>query len=988
MKNLSLRHTYLSFCDFAAVHTNWMVFSSPSQRNKATRWCVGVCLCLLLIGSQTPLFQVSAAGQAASWIQLNPTPDAVYGSPHVLLGAEVYNQATNRLILFGGATDTLGYDLENDVWVLSNADGTGGTPAWTKLTPLSPNGAPSPRELASAGYDQANNRLIVQGGYTTPGSCGGSPSDTWVLTNADGTGAGSSTWIPLTTTGSAPQRRASAASYDAVDNVLIISGGMNGGCGSQTDETWVLTNANGLGTGSSTWTELYPANSSTDASYQIWGTGYNPASNILVAFEINSSGSTYADQARALSNANGQNGSAVWTNVWSTETSSGSPPLTWNPAVVYAASQDSMLLFGGQSNGTALNTVWNLQYASGQGGTPQWTQLQPGGTAPNPRTFSLPGPAQYNSQSNRMIVYGGLNGGTDYFDVWVLTNAMPIQTTTTLGSSLNPSMYGQSVTITATVVQASGPTVPTGTVQFSVDGSPAGSAVTLSGRTATYTTSTLAAGTHSITAVYMPATESVFTASSATALSQTVNQPPPVAATPMFSIPPGVYTSAQTVYLYDPTGGAAIYYTTDGITTPSTGSTPYTGVGIPVSATETILAIAVAPGYSNSAVARATYTIAASSYSLPTEPVGTASATQTATFLLTSSFTLGSISVLTQGAPGPDFTLASGGTCAVGVSYSAGQSCTVNYTFSPTVPGTRLGAIVLFDNTTPTPVVQSTTYLTGTGTGPMTVFYPGMQSVIVDSGLNWPWGEAVDGIGNVYIADTKNNRVLKETLSGGSYTQSVIANSTSNGLSGLAGVAVDAAGNVYIADSYNNRVLKETLSGGSYTQSTVGSGLSSLEGVAVDGVGNVYITDYGYGQVLKETLSGGSYTQSTIVGNGLTNPWGVAVDGAGNVYIADFYNNRVLKETLSSGSYIQSTVGSGLSNPAGVAVDGNGNVYIADTNNGRVLMETLSGGSYTQNVIASVLSQKYDCIVWRVFERWNLLWPSKRRGGIVGYSFG
>ena len=56
-------------------------------------------------------------------------------------------------------------------------------------------------------------------------------------------------------------------------------------------------------------------------------------------------------------------------------------------------------------------------------------------------------------------------------------------------------------------------------------------------------------------------------------------------------------------------------------------------------------------------------------------------------------------------------------------------------------------------------------------------------------------------------------------------------------------MAVDGSGNVYIADSGNNRVLKETLSGGSYTESTVGSGLNRPIQLAVDGAGNVYIAD-------------------------------------------------------------------------------------------------------------------------------------------------
>ena len=100
--------------------------------------------------------------------------------------------------------------------------------------------------------------------------------------------------------------------------------------------------------------------------------------------------------------------------------------------------------------------------------------------------------------------------------------------------------------------------------------------------------------------------------------------------------------------------------------------------------------------------------------------------------------------------------------------------------------------------------------------------------------------------------------MVKETLSGGSYTESTVANRAVNGLWGPNGVAVDGSGNVYIADMNNNRAVKETPSGGSYTQSIVDSSLNSPGGVAVDGLGNVYIADTVNNRVLQETLSGGT----------------------------------------------------------------------------------------------------------------------------------
>jgi hypothetical protein len=94
---------------------------------------------------------------------------------------------------------------------------------------------------------------------------------------------------------------------------------------------------------------------------------------------------------------------------------------------------------------------------------------------------------------------------------------------------------------------------------------------------------------------------------------------------------------------------------------------------------------------------------------------------------------------------------------------------------------------------------------------------------------------------------------LKETLSANSYTESTLSTSS---LSGPSGIVVDGSGNVYIADTGNNRVLKVGLSAGSYTENTVPtSALHYPMGIAVDGSGNVYVDDIGDNRVLKEDFA-------------------------------------------------------------------------------------------------------------------------------------
>jgi len=330
--------------------------------------------------------------------------------------------------------------------------------------------------------------------------------------------------------------------------------------------------------------------------------------------------------------------------------------------------------------------------------------------------------------------------------------------------------------------------------------------------------------------------------------------------------------------------------------------------------------------------------------------------TQVFTITVPSGTTLGSVSVLTRGAPNLDFTSVSAGTTCP--TLTAGK-CNVEVLFQPTAPGRRQGMVVLSD---PSGNVLLGVSLDAAGNGPMSAFGPPPISTFAGGGtggdggpaasaqLAGPTGIAVDGFGNHYIADQKANKVFKVTPAGvistfaGTGTAGFSGDggpATSAQLNGPMSVLSDGAGFIFIADTNNNVVRMvdnkgniSTYAGQFYpaggtpppvcaaATNSVGDGCPGnqmIMNTPVDLVfchaQNVHISDKLNNRV--RTIIRTTYQTITQVGNGvagyngdsglsnqtaeLNGPTGMDMDAANFIYVADT-GNHIIRKTLLSGT--------------------------------------------------------------------------------------
>jgi sugar lactone lactonase YvrE len=528
-------------------------------------------------------------------------------------------------------------------------------------------------------------------------------------------------------------------------------------------------------------------------------------------------------------------------------------------------------------------------------------------------------------------------------------------TTTSITSSVNPAAVGTSLMFTATVRLSGGAGVPAGTLTFSVDGG-AGTAVTLNGSgQASYSTSTLTAGTHSIAASYSGSTG--YTASS-DSFTETIFGPAANIAV--------VSGSGQSATVGSAFPAPLMAVVKDANGTPVSGaSVNFTGTSLSFSSST------VTTGSGGTASTTVTPTAA-----------GTLTATASTTGVSASAaFTLTATASIGTAGSGIISTYAGDGT--KGYSGDGGASTSAELAYPVGAAMDKAGNLYIADLTNNrirkvTPAGVISTYA-----GDGTAGFSGDGGPATNAKLNGPLGIGLDNAGNLYIGDSYNQRVRRVTPEGvistfaGTGTQGYNGDgiaATSAELYYPAAIIADSNGNIFISDYFNNRIREVNTLGiistvaGDGTNGFSGDGgpATSAElyypnGVALDSAGNLFIADYYNNRVRKVTTAGiistfagtgvGGYNGDGIAATSaeLWAPNGLATDSAGNVYIGDYANNRARK--VDTAGIISTVAGDGiagfsgdgglatsaeLTNPQGLAVDPYGSLYIADSNNNRI----------------------------------------------------
>jgi|GEM_PF-584153 len=207
--------------------------------------------------------------------------------------------------------------------------------------------------------------------------------------------------------------------------------------------------------------------------------------------------------------------------------------------------------------------------------------------------------------------------------------------------------------------------------------------------------------------------------------------------------------------------------------------------------------------------------------------------------------------------------------------------------------------------------------------------------------FNRPWGVAVDKQGYVYVTDINNHRIQKFDNTGRHVTSWGSEGSEPGNFKQPWGIGLDLQSNVYVVDSDNARIQKFNRNGdylgswGSYGRAK--GQFIAPRGLAVDNQGNVYVTDESLDNIQKFDKAGkflASWANPTAQPGLIGQLAGIAVDQQGNLYIVDGQKGLCFK--INSAGKLQEVWGnqpgeSLFKQPTGIAVDGVGNIFVTDS---------------------------------------------------------
>jgi sugar lactone lactonase YvrE len=324
---------------------------------------------------------------------------------------------------------------------------------------------------------------------------------------------------------------------------------------------------------------------------------------------------------------------------------------------------------------------------------------------------------------------------------------------------------------------------------------------------------------------------------------------------------------------------------------------------------------------------------------------------------------LGGENVFTSGTQGLDFQIVSGENTTCSSSSELGTYCTVEVSFLPTAPGLRQGALVLYDLDS-NPVLTVPLY--AFGDAPVAALSPNTATGINTGSLplSGPFQAALDGAGNIYVADYSASSVTKIPAGGGTATVLSLGTPASTPMDDIAGVAVDGSGNLFISDYFNNRIVVVTPGGVVSVLSITGliQRLNLPTALTFDASGNLYVADDFYGRIIE--VSSIHVTGSTSAGIGTvintgsysftpSTLTGLTVDPQGNIYASPQNNSNILKITASgvvSTVTLPNNITPAISSPYALAADAMGNLYIADSSHSRIVRITTAGAASVFNL--------------------------------------